>query len=926
MVNSSSPLLAVTYASSHDAPPVVGAELSWADLAKAMSGPSPTPCTRADCVGSECEHKKSSAMWAPIRWREDATRKTRTNVAGVSALGVDVDHVPDDPTLGAIYGRVAEWRHFVHATHSDRPGDRCIRIVLAVSREMTVREADRVRAVAVEMLALPADKKARDASRLYYAPTRPSDACGDDVDGTGYLYSCADGKTLDVDAILALAGPDSEVEFGQREFVVPDFDDAPSEEVLRAAAKALGEAWPDSGRHSAQLALAGGLARAGWPVDLIAQFCALVAEADEKGNADLTKRFAAARSSVEKVRSGAHVEGWPSLIEYVGEDAVSAARLALGLVDAALHEDPALAASLKDAAARASTHAFTGTSPTTTPAPVAVETPPVVAPLSLEVDVALKSAQKILASRKDAGSLRDAEYLRRLARGEALADGNENRGVALAHAALAVVRAVPIATDEQVMRVLMPCAGAFAEHLPDCVQRARQAATQLPSILSRPRVSEDAPLDEFVLERTGPRQGLPAAANKHNFDVALARLGVLLRWDRFARRKMFSLAGSPLEIVQDEHVTDLMFRCEQEFSFYPPKDKFYDYCNVLAHRNAFHPVLDYLDALPAWDGVARVEEWLIRYAGVEDTEYVRAISRLVIVAAVRRVRQPGCKFDEMLILEGEQGTLKSSALQALCPNRAWFTDDFKLGLDTQKQMERTNGKWFVEVGELKGMTLGDLNDLKANLSRGVDEARMAYGREVAVVPRQYVSIGTTNEAQYLRDPTGDRRYWPVTISRPFDLNALLADRDQIWAEAVYLELSHPEADYIRLSPHLYGAAAKEQEKRRVVDPVQVVLEDALDGVVGRIRSQDVWKLLGHEDRLPSSQESRQIAAAMRSLGFKNERHMVGGLKGTYFVRGTGSDREFTLTVVSSGTGHGFRVKPSGGPPPPGGFKAPVQVN
>lgn len=191
-------------------------------------------------------------------------------------------------------------------------------------------------------------------------------------------------------------------------------------------------------------------------------------------------------------------------------------------------------------------------------------------------------------------------------------------------------------------------------------------------------------------------------------------------------------------------------------------------------------VTAYLDSL-VWDGVPRIDRWLVDLAGSEDTPYVRAASRAMLVAAVRRARQPGCRFDPMPVLEGPQGCGKSSALRILAGD-GWFTDDFPLS-DTLRLIEATAGKWIVEAAELRYMGAGDVAALKACLSRPHDEARMAYRREVTRVPRSFVIVGTTSAPEpYLRDPSGDRRLWPVRVQR-FDLARLTEVRDQLWAEA-----------------------------------------------------------------------------------------------------------------------------------------------
>jgi len=196
-------------------------------------------------------------------------------------------------------------------------------------------------------------------------------------------------------------------------------------------------------------------------------------------------------------------------------------------------------------------------------------------------------------------------------------------------------------------------------------------------------------------------------------------------------------------------------------------------------------VREYLEGL-VWDKKPRLERWLIDYAGASDTPRVRAISRAVLIGAVRRVRHPGCKIDEMLILEGPQGGGKSAALRVMAIDDDWFTDDFPVDVDSGKLVEVTAGKWIVELSELKGMSAGDVAALKAQLSTQQDTARrQPYARAGETVPRQFVIVGTTAATEYLRD-TGNRRFWPIRVER-FDLDRLRIDRDQIWAEAVVAE-------------------------------------------------------------------------------------------------------------------------------------------
>ena len=195
-----------------------------------------------------------------------------------------------------------------------------------------------------------------------------------------------------------------------------------------------------------------------------------------------------------------------------------------------------------------------------------------------------------------------------------------------------------------------------------------------------------------------------------------------------------------------------------------------------------------------------------------------------MTAAVRRVRDPGCKFEEMLVLENEeQGTNKSSALRVLAVKSEWFSDNLPLGLSPQETIEALSGHWIVEASELSGMRGAEIERMKAFMSRGTDRARMAFDRTVTEARRQCVIIGTTNNQKYLRDRTGNRRFWPVQVER-FNLETLERDRDQLWAEAAAREASGAS---IRLPERLWPLAAEQQEQRVVDNPFVSVLDRVL---------------------------------------------------------------------------------------------------
>jgi hypothetical protein len=392
--------------------------------------------------------------------------------------------------------------------------------------------------------------------------------------------------------------------------------------------------------------------------------------------------------------------------------------------------------------------------------------------------------------------------------------------------------------------------------------------------------------------------------SQHNIEVAIRKLRVLLRYDEFSGDEIVEGLTGYGPRFDDPATNHLRLKIDSTFRFLPGRELFRDVTSNMARSNRFHPVRDYLGAL-AWDQQPRIERWLIDYAGAPDTPYVRAVSRIVLVAACRRIRKPGAKYDEMLILESQQGTDKSTALRTLAADDEWFTDDLPLGGDARRFMESTAGKWIVEAGELKGMGKSDINSLKACLSRQRDEARMAYGHKNSRVPRQFVIIGTTNEKDsYLRDGTGNRRFWPVRIQR-FDLARLRADRDQLWAEA-----SEAEAlgESIRLDPTLYSQAAVEQEARmRGDDPLVDVLQRALGNRTGKLRVSDAYLICGLEAGKVNQDQMDRFGRAIRDLGWERLRRRFDGVLEYAYVKGTEEEQKIELVVEYDLTQRSVRI-------------------
>jgi len=306
-----------------------------------------------------------------------------------------------------------------------------------------------------------------------------------------------------------------------------------------------------------------------------------------------------------------------------------------------------------------------------------------------------------------------------------------------------------------------------------------------------------------------------------NLLKALHWAGVTLSFDEFALEYRVQTSDW-VKRLDDDTFDDLYLMIEREYFLKLQVADFRRIVKAAARRKRFHPVRDYLASLK-WDGLERIDSWLIDYAGAADTPFVRAVCRIVLIAAVRRVREPGCKFDEMLVLESGEGFEKSTAFEVLA-SIGWFSDNAPIHEKPREVIELLRGRWIVECADLAGMRRGEVESLKAFLSRKVDSSTMKYGIETVIAPRQCIFVGTTNERNYLVSTTGNRRFWPVRV-QPFDIPGLTAVRDQLWAEAAACEA---DGESIRLPRELWGVAGEEQAARTAVDEWDELIADWLD--------------------------------------------------------------------------------------------------
>lgn len=249
----------------------------------------------------------------------------------------------------------------------------------------------------------------------------------------------------------------------------------------------------------------------------------------------------------------------------------------------------------------------------------------------------------------------------------------------------------------------------------------------------------------------------------------------------------------------------------------------------VADDRRFHPVRDYLDTLPKWDNTPRLDTLFIRYLQADDTDYVRAVTRKTLAAAVARIYHPGTKFDTVLVLDGIQGIGKSTMWKSLAGDD-YFSDALSLtDMDNKSGAEKLQGFWIIEIGELAGMKKADIEKVKSFLSTSDDKYRPSYGKVVESHPRQCIVVATVNGEQgYLRDITGNRRFWIVKCHKTcsqVNWKITSEERDQIWAEAKHY---YESGEKLYLEGSLLSDAEEAQRSAMEADERQGLVEKYLD--------------------------------------------------------------------------------------------------
>lgn len=302
----------------------------------------------------------------------------------------------------------------------------------------------------------------------------------------------------------------------------------------------------------------------------------------------------------------------------------------------------------------------------------------------------------------------------------------------------------------------------------------------------------------------------------------------------------------------------------------------------VVHRNTFHPIKAYVESA-TWDGVPRAEQLFIEYLGAADSHYTKQVTRKMLLAAVARLYRPGCKFDQMLVLVGPQGAGKSSLLAKL--GKEWFSDSLRT-FENKEAGEHLQSGWIFEIGELSAMKKTEVEEVKAFLSKTEDRYRVAYDRQVSEFPRKCVFFGTTNTRDFLRDATGNRRFWPIEVfpdrAKQSHWDHLTEEEvSQIWAEV----LSWFKAgETLELDNEARMEAERQQASHMETDPREGIIQEWLDmpmedemgrptdDLRNRVCAAQVWtECLGKKRGDMKPWEAKEICDILRRIPCWRER-------------------------------------------------------
>lgn len=360
---------------------------------------------------------------------------------------------------------------------------------------------------------------------------------------------------------------------------------------------------------------------------------------------------------------------------------------------------------------------------------------------------------------------------------------------------------------------------------------------------------------KLVTSKNGVKKSL---TNLMLFLRHLPDFGPTIRWNQLAERAEWND-----EPIEDHHLIDIRLILEGQ-QYECGKDEILGAVLRHARENAYHPVRDYLRSLK-WDGTLRLDTWLSACMGATDSQFARIVGRKTLIAAVARAFEPGCKVDTVLVLEGPQGIKKSTAIATLFGEN-WTAESVNLFDQHNKMVMSMMGAWVVELAEFIAIAKRDQNTVKGMLSMRTDRVVLPYAKLLSEHPRQCVFFGTINpgEGGYLTDVTGNRRYWPVEVTKA-DIDLIISRRDQLWAEAYRAFLADEQWWLTEAEEELARGQVSEREKTDIWDEI---LDEKLvgKGIYSTTVSAALQTIGVPNERMDAKAEER-CAASLRRLGY-----------------------------------------------------------
>jgi hypothetical protein len=377
----------------------------------------------------------------------------------------------------------------------------------------------------------------------------------------------------------------------------------------------------------------------------------------------------------------------------------------------------------------------------------------------------------------------------------------------------------------------------------------------------------------------------PKSTDARNVLAMFSAMQFIVKYDEFTHKMMLEHLDRSRRHVNDG-VLHQLYLIAHSHGLNVSKTLLTDALFGAGHMNVCNSAREFLENLPPWDGVERGDTLYIRHLGCADTPYTRGVGRLSGVAAVRRILDPGCKYDHMPVAISPEGYGKSS-LWAILAGEGRFEESVNFAADPKTLIEQTVGKIVVEIPEMANLRRKDVEHVKSLVSRRADTARASYGRVADTTPRAFVFWGTTNRTTPLVGNDGNRRFLLLHCTKPIDFAAVLAERDQLWAEWVFKEKHYGPA--LVLPPEAREEAFKLQTEGVEKSEAEETILSALDGWEGGIIPvHEAWRVLGLDssEAMRSASIGTQLKAAFKAAGWEEARPYIAKKRVRCYVKKT----------------------------------------